>query len=66
MNIHKKLMLAAALCVVSATASAATVKIGHIAPFSGPFSEYGQEFKRGIELYLDEIGGKVTTVTIFR
>jgi len=59
MKMHKKLMLALAVCAMSATAAADTVKIGHIAPFSGPFSEYGQEFRRGIDLYLEKIGGKV-------
>jgi branched-chain amino acid transport system substrate-binding protein len=32
------------------------VKVGIVAPFSGPFTVYGEQFKRGVELYLEEIG----------
>ena len=37
---------------------AQSVKVGVVAPFSGPFAVYGQQFQRGAELYLEEIGGR--------
>jgi branched-chain amino acid transport system substrate-binding protein len=55
--------LAAVLAAASA-ASAQSVKVGLVAPFSGPSAEYGQEFQRGAELYLDEIGGRVGNTRI--
>ncbi|MBV1701534.1 MAG: ABC transporter substrate-binding protein [Hyphomicrobiales bacterium] len=33
-----------------------TVKVGIIAPFSGPFASYGQQFKDGIDVYVAEHG----------
>lgn len=37
---------------------ATTVRIGVIAPFSGPTAVYGQQFRRGIELALAEVDGR--------
>ncbi len=51
----------AALVVVTAWASAATaeeVKVGIIASISGPFSIWGKEYKDGIDLFMDKVGGK--------
>lgn len=36
-----------------------TLKVGVIAPFSGPFAVYGQQYQHGLELYLAEIGNTV-------
>ena len=47
------------ILIVMATAWAhaqETVKVGIVAPFSGPFTVYGEQFKRGVELYVEEIG----------
>jgi branched-chain amino acid transport system substrate-binding protein len=41
-----------------------TVKVGIVAPFSGPFAVYGQQFQRGYELYLEQIGNKAGNVRI--
>lgn len=53
--------LVAALAVVgmAGTAQAQTVKVGIIAPFSGPFSHYGTLFKAGAEAYVASQGGKL-------
>ncbi|WP_164987724.1 ABC transporter substrate-binding protein [Bradyrhizobium betae] len=55
-----KLLLALGLGSVSVTAAMAdSIKIGIIGPFSGPFSDAGGQYKRGIELYLQKAGGKL-------
>src|SRR6202034_2939824 len=53
--------ISAALAAVVACASSATsdeVKIGIIASISGPFSIWGKEYKEGIDLFMDKVGGK--------
>ncbi|NBS98277.1 MAG: ABC transporter substrate-binding protein, partial [Betaproteobacteria bacterium] len=37
----------------------AQVKVGIIAPFSGPFAHYGALFKAGAEAYIASQGGKL-------
>ncbi|MGQ0543711.1 MAG: ABC transporter substrate-binding protein [Betaproteobacteria bacterium] len=41
-----------------------TVKVGVVMSFSGPFAVYGEHTKRGIDLYLDEAGGKAGNTRI--
>jgi branched-chain amino acid transport system substrate-binding protein len=43
----------------SATLQAQTIKIGIVAPFSGPFAHYGALFKTGAEAYVTSQGGKL-------
>ena len=50
-------VVASALLLPMASAQD-VVKVGIVAPFSGPNAVYGEQFKRGVELYLDEIGQK--------
>ncbi len=45
-------------------ASAQTVKVGIIGPFSGPFAHYGQLFKTGAEAYVASQGGKLAGQSI--
>ncbi|MCW2240233.1 ABC transporter substrate-binding protein [Azospirillum canadense] len=52
----------AALC--GGTTWAATIKVGVIAPFSGPFATAGQTFKQGIEIYQAQHGKTVGGDTI--
>lgn len=54
------LAAAATLCL-GATASAAgtPLRVGMLAPFSGPYALYGQEFHDGAELYLKQHGGMI-------
>jgi branched-chain amino acid transport system substrate-binding protein len=40
-------------------ADAREVKIGILAPFTGPFAVWGSQYKQAIELFLDERGTKV-------
>jgi branched-chain amino acid transport system substrate-binding protein len=49
--------LLAGLACISA-AAAEEVKIGITASISGPFSIWGKEYKEGIDLFMDSVGGK--------
>jgi len=40
-------------------ASAQTIKVGIVGPFSGPFAHYGTLFKNGAEAYIAAQGGKL-------
>ena len=56
-----------AIGLVMATASAEdTIKIGLLAPFSGPFADFGQQIGNGVDLYMrqhgDTIAGKKIVV----
>jgi branched-chain amino acid transport system substrate-binding protein len=55
-------ILALLALVVEAQAEAA--KLGIIAPFSGPYANWGKEYQRGMELYLDEHNGKNGNPTV--
>lgn len=50
--------------VLAAASSIAQVKIGIIAPFSGPFAHYGVLMKAGAEAYLASQGGKLGGQTV--
>jgi branched-chain amino acid transport system substrate-binding protein len=60
-NMHR--IKIAALAVLAAScfgqAQAATVKVGIIGPFSGPFAHYGKLFKDAVEAYMASNGGKL-------
>ncbi len=66
----KKLLrtLAAAGTIVLAFAGSAaadhTVKVGVIAPFSGPFAIWGKQFKNAVEVYVAQNGKKAGTHTV--
>ena len=54
------LLVCAVLAVIPGTAAAqGPIKIGLIAPLSGPFAAIGKDIVMGTELYLDEIGRQV-------
>jgi branched-chain amino acid transport system substrate-binding protein len=58
----KKTLLSTAvsLALAASTAGAAdTIKVGVIAPFSGPFADYGKEMEAGIKAYLKIHGDTV-------
>lgn len=46
------------------TAASAQVKVGIIAPFSGPFAHYGMLMKAGVEAYVAGQGGKLAGQTV--
>ena len=51
------LWLAAAL-TGSTVFAQETVKVGVMMSFSGPFALFGEQQKRGMELYMEEAGGR--------
>lgn len=55
----KFLATAIAVLAMAAGAEAATIKVGVIGPFSGPFALQGKNFKAGIDTYLAVNGSKV-------
>jgi len=52
------LLATVGLLGLGATARAQDAKVGIIAAFTGPYSIWGNEYKRGIDLYLDRYNGK--------
>jgi len=55
--------ITAALALCSA-AFAAEVKIGLLSQYSGTYSWWGQEYDRGVDLFMQETGGKVGSHTL--
>jgi branched-chain amino acid transport system substrate-binding protein len=49
----KKYLLAATACLFAALPAAAqeAIKVGIVAPFSGPFADYGKQFDAGVKAY---------------
>jgi branched-chain amino acid transport system substrate-binding protein len=43
----------------ASTAQAGPIKIGFLAPLTGPFAQIGKDMVNGTELFLDEIGRQV-------
>ena len=50
--------------MVSGQAFAREIKVGILAPFSGPFAVWGSQYKQAIEVFLDERGTKVGDHTV--
>ncbi|RJG06681.1 ABC transporter substrate-binding protein [Noviherbaspirillum cavernae] len=63
MKLMKKLTVLAALGMAGILPLAAhaqeTIKIGLVAPFSGPFADYGKQMEGGIKAYMKQHGDKV-------
>lgn len=58
-SLFKAASAALALSVIGTGLSFAdTIKVGVIAPFSGPFAIYGKQYKEAIEVYVDQHGTK--------
>lgn len=55
----KFLATAIATLALSVSAHAATIKVGVVGPFSGPFALQGKNFKAGIDAYMAVNGAKV-------
>ena len=66
MQAFKKFKLAfiGALCISSAVTMAADIKIGIVAPLSGPFAYLGQQIKTSAEAYVASQGGKLGGRTV--
>lgn len=56
--------VAIAALAFSVSAQAATIKVGVIGPFSGPFALQGKNFKAGIDAYMAVNGAKVGENTV--
>ena len=50
--------------LVAAPATADEIKVGLLSQYSGTYSWWGQEYDRGVELFMSETGGKVGNHTI--
>ncbi len=59
MRFQWKLVVPIAAAFAMSCVAAQTVKVGIIAPFSGPFAHYGALFKAGAEGYVAQQGGKL-------
>lgn len=64
MKFHRRalacaLFASAALSLAAPQATAQTVKVGIIGPFSGPFAHYGSLFKAAAQAYVASQGGKL-------
>jgi len=59
-------LLAALLAssVAGAALAAETVKVGVLAPFSGPFARWGTQFRQGIEVWQKQHGTSVDGIKI--
>lgn len=61
----KALGLASAFALISATGSVAdTIKVGIIAPFSGPNAVWGSQFRQAIEVYVAQNGNHAGEHTV--
>ena len=65
----KRLIAMALVTALSSTvALAQTIKVGVIAPFSGPFADYGKQFDAGVKayqkIYGDTVAGKKVEVIV--
>ena len=58
------LCAAGLMAATTAPASAETVKVGVIAPFSGPFARWGEQFQQAIKVYQKQHGESVNGNTI--
>lgn len=57
MNMQQSAAMAlATTCLVGFPALADTIKVGVIAPFSGPFAQYGTQYQQAIEVYQAQHG----------
>ncbi|MDA7418394.1 ABC transporter substrate-binding protein [Xenophilus arseniciresistens] len=69
MPLNRRALCGAALAAAAfihpfAQAQDATIKVGIVGPFSGPFAHYGSLFKAGAEAYVASQGGKLAGKTV--
>jgi branched-chain amino acid transport system substrate-binding protein len=63
MKLKYKLTVAAAIAVVAGLASAQeVVKIGHVAPMSGPQAHYGKDNDNGVRMAIEDLNAKGVTI----
>lgn len=61
---RRKSLLIATAALWVATTCAAEIGIGLLGQFSGPYAWWGREYQRGVDLYLESIGGRVGAHTL--
>ena len=63
MKLKYKLTVAAAIAAIAGLASAQeVVKIGHVAPLSGPQAHYGKDNDSGVRMAIDDLNAKGVTI----
>ena len=64
MQMKLKLTVAAALATIAALAAAqdAVVKIGHVAPVSGPQASYGKDNENGARMAIEDLNAQGVTI----
>ena len=64
MQMKYKLTVAAAIAAIAGIASAqdAVVKIGHVAPMSGPQAHYGKDNENGVRMAIEDLNAKGVTI----
>lgn len=63
MQLKYKLTVAAAIAAIAGLASAQeVVKIGHVAPLSGPQAHYGKDNENGVRMAIEDLNAKGVTI----
>ena len=63
MQMKTKLTVAAAIAAIAGLASAQeVVKIGHVAPLSGPQAHYGKDNENGVRMAIEDLNAKGVTI----
>ena len=63
MQLKLKLTVAAAIAAAAAVTSAQeVVKIGHVAPLSGPQAHYGKDNENGARMAVEELNAQGVTI----
>src|SRR3954470_17245207 len=63
MQMKYKLIAAAAIATIAGIASAQeVVKIGHVAPMSGPQAHYGKDNENGVRMAIEDLNAKGVTI----
>src|SRR4051812_46190190 len=60
----KALITGMLTAAIGSLAQAEEVKVGITASITGPFSIWGKEYKEGVDLFLDQVGGKAGNNTL--
>jgi branched-chain amino acid transport system substrate-binding protein len=63
-KLMKAAVVALAAAIMGSAARAEEVKVGITASITGPFSIWGKEYKEGVDLFLDHVGGKAGNNTL--
>src|SRR6218665_1838390 len=64
--LRRRLIIASACCALGMafSAQAAGIIVGLLSQFSGPYAWWGHEYKRGVDLYVEQISSKIGTHTV--